>query len=279
MTVLTRRTSSKLLSLLVALVIMLIVVFPLYWMAITALKPGAEIYASEPTLYPHAPTFEGFVNLFERIPFGRYLLNSVIVAVGATVIATCCASLAAYGLTRLTFRGRDLLGGLFFSTYLVPISVLFIPIFLMMDAFALTNTYWGLIIAYQSFTIPFSVWLLRGYFQNIPTDLEDAARVDGCNRLQALIRVVLPIAAPGITASAIFAFTLTWNEFLLAVVLMTRQDRTTAPVGLQSFLFADSANWAELMAGAVIMGVPIVILYLVAERYIVSGLAAGSVKG
>jgi multiple sugar transport system permease protein len=262
-----------------ASVVVAVVILPLYWMVITAFKPGSEIYVAQPTLWPQEPTLEGFRSLFRRIPFAQQLGNSLVVALSATALATAVSTLAAYALTRLRFRGRNVLAGLFFSAYLVPVAVLFIPVFLLMQTFGLLNTFAGLVLAYQSFTIPFSVWMLRGYFQGIPVELEEAARLDGCNRLQALHRIVLPLAAPGIVASAILSFTLAWNEFLLAVVIMTQQRDTTAPVGLQSFLFADSAHWSELMGGALIMGMPILVLYLLAQRYIVSGLTAGGVRG
>lgn len=274
-----RGAVGKAVSLALALVVVVIVILPLYWMAITAFKPGSEIYTAQPTLWPQEPTLEGFRSLFQRIPFAEQVGNSLVVALSATALATVVSTLAAYGLTRLRFRGRNVLAGLFFSAYLVPVAVLFIPVFLMMQVLGLLNTFSGLVLAYQSFTIPFSVWMLRGYFLGIPVELEEAARLDGCNRLQALHRIVLPLAAPGIMASAILSFTLAWNEFLLAVVIMTQQRDTTAPVGLQSFLFADSAHWSELMGGAIIMGIPVLILYLLAQRYIVSGLTAGSVRG
>jgi len=265
-------------SLVVLVIILIIVLFPVYWMINTSLKSDSEIYRRVPTMFPEEITLESYEGLFTSIPYARQLGNSFYVSITATFIGTSVSIFAAYSLARLKFWGRNFASGLMFSAYMLPISVLFIPIFLLMFELDLIDNHFSLILAYQIQVIPFATWMLRSYFANIPRELEEAARVDGTSRVGAILRITLPLSAPGIVAAFIFSFTATWNEFLLALVLVTKQDLVTAPVGLHNFIIGDFFLWGQIMAGAVVMGIPIFIIYLIAQRFVVTGLTAGSVK-
>jgi ABC-type glycerol-3-phosphate transport system permease component len=211
--------------------------------------------------------------------FPKLLTNSVVIAFGATGASVVLASLAALGLTRMRFPGRQQIGMVVFVAYLVPATMLFIPLYILMARLGLNSTRMGLILVYTSFTLPFCTWMLRGYFQTIPTELEESARIDGCSRIGAWVRIVLPLASPGITAAAIFSFTNSWNEFLYANVLGESIAAKTAPVGLSSWVFLDMFFWGELSAGAVVLAVPAIVMYFLGQRFIVSGLTGGAVKG
>ncbi|MBL4811702.1 MAG: carbohydrate ABC transporter permease [Rhodobacteraceae bacterium] len=258
------------------------VAFPVYWMVITSFKPNSEIYQRNPTFYPQAPTLDAYVALMTphgtRAPFVATMGNSLIAAVGSTLVSVIIGIFAAYALTRLRFRGREAFSGLIFGCYVFPGILMFIPIYLMFQWLGILDTFFGLIISYQIFGIPFATWMLRSYFATIPASLEDSARIDGCNRLQSIIYVTLPLAAPGIAAATIFTFTAAWNEFLFAQVLLQKPQYQTAQVALYSLLNGDSVAWNQLMGGSVLVSLPVIVLFFAAQRYIGSGLTAGAVK-
>jgi len=205
--------------------------------------------------------------------------KAVLVSALNTIVAVVVGSLAAYSLSRLRYPGRQYLSGLFFFVYLIPASLLFVPLFVILNDFGLLNSLWGLTWVYLTFTVPFCTWILKAYFANIPADLEEAALVDGATRLRALYHVLLPMAAPGIAAAAIFAFTLSWNEFLYAYTFIRDVDKLTLAPGLTNMLFGDVFQWGQIMSAAVLMSLPTLVLYFVAQRYVVAGLTAGAVKG
>jgi multiple sugar transport system permease protein len=205
--------------------------------------------------------------------------NSLIVALTVTVISVVISSLAAYALVRFRFRFRGLVGKLILFAYLTPTSLLFIPLSILMARLQLGNTLHGLILVYLTFSLPLSTWLLQSYFRAVPRELEEQAMIDGRSRLGALIYVVLPLSAPGIAAVSIFTFTGAWNEMLLALVLISSESQRTAPLALNYLITSDVLPWGPLMAGAVMTSVPLMILYFVAQRFMVSGLSEGSVKG
>ncbi|MGV8988507.1 MAG: carbohydrate ABC transporter permease [Cypionkella sp.] len=264
------------------ILILILVLFPVYWMINTSFKGPAEVFQRSPSFYPHKPTFDAYVRLMEptgtRASFPRTMLNSLIAASGATVLSVTIGILAAYSLTRLRFAGRDTFSALVFGCYVFPGILMFIPIYILYSNIGLLDTFTGLIIAYQIFGIPFATWMLRSYFVTIPSALEEAARIDGCSRLQSIIYIVIPLAAPGIAASTIFTFTTSWNEFLFAQVLLQKPQNQTAQVAIYSLMNGDSLPWNQLMAASVLVGIPVVILYFAAQRFVGGGLTAGSVK-
>ena len=265
-------------SSLVTLVLAVFVAFPLYTMVTTAIKTDREIY-DDFTYIPQRPSLVQFERVMGPERFGRNLWNSFVVASTSTVTSIAMSTLAAYAVVRLRFTGRTWVARIILFKYLLPTSLIYIPLFLVVNSLNLANTLQSLIFTYLSFSIPFATWLLMGYFRGIPVELEEAAMIDGCSRLGAMVRVLLPVAAPGVVAAAIFTFTGAWNEFLLALVFISRPDLQTVPVKLAGMIVGDQYVWGMIMAGAIVSSVPVIVLYFLAQRFLVSGLAAGAVKG
>jgi multiple sugar transport system permease protein len=264
----------------VVLVLMLLwTAIPIYWMFVTSLKHDKEIYGYEATLIPEKPTVANYLTILRDTPYLIFLRNSTVVAVGSTVVSLIIACLGAYAIARLNFPGRTLLARLLVCTYLVPASLLFIPLFAIMSALRFTDTLYGLTIAYLSGDVPFCTWLLMGYFKSVPTELEEAALVDGCNRVTALIRVVLPVSLPALVVVTFFCFTRAWNEFLYAYVFTSTNAARTITTGLVNFMSADVFFWGPLMASTILSALPPVIMFLVFQRWVVKGLTLGAVKG
>ncbi len=264
---------------LVLAVMLLWTAIPFYWMVVTSLKHDKEIYGYEATLIPEKPTLANYVTILRDTPYMIFLRNSTVVAVGSTVISLIIACLGAYAIARLNFPGRALLARLLVCTYLVPASLLFIPLFAIMSALRLTDTLHGLTFAYLSGDVPFCTWLLMGYFKSVPTELEEAALVDGCNRVTALIRVVLPVSLPALVVVTFFCFTRAWNEFLYAYVFTSTNAARTITTGLVNFMSADVFFWGPLMASTILSALPPVVMFLVFQRWVVKGLTLGAVKG
>ena len=253
--------------------------FPFYWMLTTALKPNDDMYRPEPLLVPVRITLSHFHKVFFDSHFPEFFRNSTIVALATTVLSLAVGILAAYAIVRLDFRGKNLIArGLIFS-YLVPPVLLFIPLFELIFNFGLLNTREGLVLAYLTFTVPFTTWLLMGYFRTIPVALEEAALVDGCTRLMALFRIILPLSMPAIVVTALFSFTLSWNEFLFALTFTSNPVSQTVTVGLTSTVAEDVFFWGVMMAASFLIAIPPVVLYLLGQRWVVRGLTAGAVKG
>jgi multiple sugar transport system permease protein len=257
----------------------LVALFPFYWMLLTSLRTPKGVYVREGMLMPRNLTLENYRYVFGERPTLRWLRNSVVIGLINGVLSVAIGTLAAYSIARLSYRGnRTIAKGILF-TYLMPASLLFIPLFMLMHNIGLYNTLPGLMLSYQTFNVPFCTWLLLGYFRTIPVELEDAARIDGCSRFGVLTRIVVPISAPGIVTAFIFAFTGCWGEFLYATVLISSQNLRTLPTGLGSFIHADVFLWGPLMATAIITTIPPVLLYMFVQKYVVSGMTLGSVKG
>lgn len=256
----------------------LLVAFPIYWMIITSLKLPREIYRV-PSLWPQVFTLDNYEKLLADGSFFLALRNSFIVATVVTVVSVVISSFAAYSMVRFRYRFRGVIGRLILFAYLTPGSLLFIPISIVMAQLQLGNSLVGLILVYLTFSLPLSTWLLQGYFRGVPRELEEQGMIDGHSRLGALLRIVLPLSAPGIAAVAIFTFTGAWNELLFALVLITSESQRTAPLALNYLITSDVLPWGPLMAGAVISSIPLMILYFIAQRFMVAGMTAGSVKG
>jgi multiple sugar transport system permease protein len=258
-----------------------ITLFPFYWMAITSIKSNSELldHTKNP-LFVLEPNLQNYIDLFTRTNFIRWTINSAVVAVLSTSISLVCSVLAGYSLARLRYRGASAIGWGVFVTYLVPPTLLFLPMAYVIAQLHLFNNYLSLILTYPTFLIPFCTWLLMGYFRGIPRELEEAALVDGASRVQAMIRVVIPLALPGILSAGMFAFTLSWGEFLYALVFMNDTVVKTVPVGVVNELIkGDEFFWGELMAAALLGSVPVALLYSFFVDYFVAGMTAGAVKG
>jgi len=253
-------------------------VLPMYWIVVTALKPNLLIYR-EPSILPTQITGEHFAFVLTRTPFLLYVKNSLLVTLVTSGLAMVIGTLAAYAIVRLTFRGREWFARAAVVTYLVPGSLLFIPMFQVIYSIGLIDNIVGLMVTYLTFTVPFATWMMIGYFRNVPSELEDAALVDGCSRVQALARIMVPIALPALAVVALFAFTLSWNEFLYALVFIGSDSQKTLTVGLIGLVRGDTFPWGPMMAAALLGALPPTLVYIVSQRWVVSGLAAGGVKG
>lgn len=262
----------------VLIIAVLLVLFPIYWMIITSLKLPREIYRV-PSLWPKTFTLDNFSKLLADGGFLLAIRNSLIVSTIVTLISVTISSFAAYSMVRFRYRFRGVFGRLILFAYLTPGSLLFIPLSIVMAQLRLGNSLVGLVLVYLTFSLPLSTWLLQGYFRGVPRELEEQGMIDGLSRFGALIRIVLPLSAPGIAAVAIFTFTGAWNELLFALVLITSESQRTAPLALNYLITSDVLPWGPLMAGAVISSVPLMILYFVAQRFMVAGMTEGSVKG
>ena len=258
--------------------------FTFYWMGVTAFRPDREMYIpwNKPNFNPFftlKPTLEHLAFLFQETLFQRWLFNTLIISLLSTAISLFCGLLAGYAIARLRFPLAGPLGTWIFITYLVPPTLLFIPLGEVVRSFHLGDTPWALILTYPTFLIPFCTWLLMGYFRTIPKELEECAQIDGASRLQAMVRIVFPLALPGILSAGIFAFTLSWNEFLYALIFISSAQQKTVPVGVVSELVrGDTFFWGALMAGALMGSVPVAFIYSFFVEHYVSALT-GAVKG
>lgn len=259
--------------------VLLLALFPVYFMTLTSLHPPTLGIGTRPTLITTDLSFDAFRDLLGGNPFLTWMRNTLIVAVSTTASAVIVSALAAYSLARLRYPGRSILSQAFFAVYLVPSVLLFVPVFVLLSDLGLLNTFIALIGMHLTFAIPFCVWMLRAYFLGIPRELEDAALVDGATRLRCLLQVVLPLARPGLAAAAIYTFTLSWNEYLYAFILLNSSNRFTLAPGMTKLVLGDVFLWGQIMAGGVLMSMPVLLLYFLAQRFLIAGLTAGAVKG
>ena len=257
-------------------------VVPLYIMVTTSIKPLTDV-ADKFTWIPSTITFRPYIDMWRTVPLAKYFLNSLLVSTVSTAFSVVVAILAAYALSRFMFRGRSVFSGTVLSTQMFPGILFLLPLFVMfvtlnrVTGIQFIGTPVGLIITYLTFSLPFSIWMLAGYFEGIPRELDEAALVDGSGPVGALVRVVLPAAAPGVVAVAIFSFMTAWGEVLFASVMTTAQNRTLA-VGLQQYSSLTTVYWNQIMAASILVSVPVVVAFLLLQRYFVAGLTAGSVK-
>jgi multiple sugar transport system permease protein len=258
--------------------------FPFYWMIVTTVKPDGELYRpwNHPLYSPFwtsAPTLDHVKSLLQETLFGTWMWNTMLIATVATLISLFCGVLGGYALARLRFGWAGLLGTAIFVTYLVPQTLIFIPLSDIIREYRIGDTSWALILTYPTFLIPFCTWLMMGYFKTIPKELEECARIDGATRWQAMVYIILPIALPGILSAGIFAFTLSWNEFIYALVFLSSPEQKTVPVGVTSELIrGDVFYWGSLMAGALLGSIPVAFVYSFFVEHYVAGMT-GSVKG
>ena len=258
---------------------LLVLLFPFYWMAITTFKPNEELLARDGNpFWVHNPTLAHVKKLLFETSYPEWLWNTMLVAASSTFISIVCSVLAAYAIERLRFKGSRYVGMTIFLAYLVPPSILFIPLATMVFKLGLFDTRFALILTYPTFLIPFCTWLLMGYFRSIPYELEECALIDGASRWQILTRIVLPLAVPGLISAGIFAFTLSWNEFIYALTFISSSEVKTVPVAVVTELVeGDVYHWGSLMAGALFGSLPVAILYSFFVEYYVAGMT-GAVK-
>lgn len=259
--------------------LLVFVLGPLYWIAVTAFKSEGQVVMRDHDLWPTPWTLEQFGALFTNQPFGRWYLNTMLVSAASTAVALVCAALGGYALARLRFRGAQGFTVTVLLTYVMPGALLFIPLYQLLIGVRLTDSLWSLVVTYPTFTLPFATWLLAGYFASIPVELEEAALVDGCTRVQAFRQVVLPLAKPGLLAVALFTLTNAWNEFLFAFVFITKDEYKTLPVGMQSMIAGDVVPQGQLAAASLLVSIPVVVMYAFGQRFLTEGLTAGAVKG
>ena len=276
-----RESMPKIAWYVVCILITALMLFPLVMLVLTSLKTSAEASASPPTYWPKHVSFENFAALSSTgAGVARYILNSLIVAFGTVVGTVVLATLGGYGFARFQFRGRGFLFVLILSTLMIPFQAILTPLFLVLNQVHLLNSLLGVTLVYITFQLPFSLFLMRNSFSQVPAALEEAALLDGCGTIRALFQVMMPIVLPGIVTTALFAFFTSWNEFLAALILLSDQTKFTLPIlltTLQSGQFG-VLNWGILEAGVVVTMIPCVVIFLILQRYYVSGLTAGAVK-
>jgi multiple sugar transport system permease protein len=275
----TRRRVLNLVRIATMILLLILIYFPFYWIIITAFKTEAQITLRENILWPTPWSLEQFHRLFFEEEFFTWARNTIIVTIFSTTVSVAFSALGAYALARLRFRGADTLNAVLLVTYLIPGALMFIPLYQILSELGLINKLSGLIAVYPTFMMPFATWLLLGYYRSIPEELEHAAMVDGATRLQAFLKVTLPLTKPALLAVALFAFTAAWKEFLYAFVFIRSDNLKTLTVGMATTIYGDIYPWGLLMAAALVISIPVVILYMSAQRFMVAGLTAGAIKG
>lgn len=258
--------------------LLVFILFPFYWTFVTSIKPEAELYGSV-TYWPSAVIWENYKKLFTTtVDFLKAMKNSFIVASITTVVSLTASTLAAYAFSRYRFKGRKFMMALFLSNNMFPTVLLLIPLYSIMRKLGLLYSPWALVLAYTTFTLPFSVWLLNGFFNDLPMSLEEAALVDGCNRRMAFFKIILPILGPSLVATGVYIFMTSWNEYTFAVMFTNNASRTI-PVALKSLIGQLGVDWGLLTAGGIITIIPVCIMFFFAQKKLVEGLTAGAVKG
>ena len=267
------------LVLVAALVLLVFTAFPFAWMASTAFKPPREIFLNTPTLWPSTFDLDNIRRLFDETRFLTYFRNSVTVSLSTVGLTLLLSTPAAYSLTRFRFYGREKLAALILFTYMFAPIMIIVPFYVMVRFLGLTNTHTGLVMAYTAFCLPFNLWMLRTFFQSIPVDIEEAAMIDGANRFEAVVYVVLPLALPGVVATGIFTFILAWNDYIFARVLLSADELKTLPVGIADLYNASVVDWGMIMASGLLVIAPIAGVFVFIQKYLVAGWGAGGVKG
>lgn len=274
-----KRVWTKIFGLIFLVICLIVALFPIYWMINTSFKTDYEIYGKTPTLYPHQFSLAAYQHLLTKTNFLSGMRNSLIVSSIVSLFSIFIAYPTAYTLARIKFKGRRNFSKLILFMYLLPTSVLYIPLYMLVSRLHLTNTIWGLVVIYPTFTLPYIAWILIPHIAAVPEELEEAAKVDGCTQWQTMYKIVFPLALPGIISTTIFTFAMCWGEYLYALVNLTSADVQTFPIVISSLIFGDMPPWNELMAAAVIAGIPIIVIYMLASSSLVGGRTAGGVKG
>lgn len=276
-----RRAAKKLTdtaSYVILIIFAILVIFPMFWIVSTSIKNPEELMTVPPTIIPKHPTLQAFKQVWVDHPFLAYFRNSFMVVSLATLISVTFSCFAAYGISRFKFRGRGFFMGFLLTSQLFPSIMLLIPFYKIYMKFNLINTHTALVLTYISFTIPFCTWIMRGYFAGISRDLDRAAEIDGAGRFRVFFSVILPLAWPGIAATTIYSFIAGWNEYIFALVLTQDEEMKTVPVGIGQLIGEYRIDWAQLMSASLYAVIPLAIIFIFFNRYLISGLSAGAVK-
>ena len=274
-----RRKRQRLIANVLGLLVLVVMIFPVYWMVATAFKPGRDILRIEPKFIPSPATIANFGDAIHRPYFWENVKNSLIIVFAVVVLSLVIGFLAALAIARFRFYGRRAFIAVIIGVQMIPTAALIIPLYILLARANQVDRLSGVIITYLTFVLPFTVWTLRGFVMGIPRDLEEAAMVDGCTRMGAFIRVLVPLIAPGLVATSIFAFVQAWNEFIFAYVLLSSQGNQTLTVWLASFTTLRGTDWGPLMAAATLTSLPVVIFFALVQRRVAFGLTAGAVRG
>jgi len=263
---------------LILLAMTVAVLIPVLWMLSTSLKNDTELFTIPPRWIPEDITFASYQRIWEDYPFLNYFMNSIMVVSLSTLIALVFSCLAGYGVSRFRFRGKGMFLTFLLVTQMFPSIMLLIPFYKIIQVMGLTNTHLALILTYISFTIPLCSWMMLGYFQGIPKELDEAAAIDGCGRLRTFIQIVFPLSLPGVSATAIYSFITGWNEYMYALVLTQSEKMKTVPVGIGQLIGQYKIMWNDMMAASLVATIPLSILFVFFQKYLISGLTAGAVK-
>jgi len=269
----------KIIVMLSLTVFVALLVFPFIWMISTSLKNRNEMFSATPTLFPKRVSFDNYRSMWVDYGFAVYLKNSFIIAVGTTIVSLLVATFFAYGISRFKFRGKKFVFQLLILTQMFPSSLLIITIYVVFVRLKLIDSHVGLIIAYCTFAVPFATMMLKSYFDGLPLELEEAAAMDGCNPFQTIFRIVIPLSAPAIVAMGLFSFILAWQEFMMSLTLIRSPELRTLPVGITLMVGFRDIMWGPLMAGTVVVTLPVVVLFIYFQKYLISGMTMGAVKG
>ena len=262
----------------ILIIALLWTIFPIYWMIKSSLTVNEEMYVARPPLFSNVITFDHYIDLIYNTSFMHNVWNSFVIAAITTIICLAIGILGSYAMTRLKYPGRSFFRNSIIISYLMPTAVLFVPMYVFVSSLGFYDNKYALLIIYPTFVVPYCCYMLISYFKAIPYALEEAALIDGCNRLQTLWYIIMPIALPGIAVVATFAFTMAWNEYLYAMIMTTSNVQKTATVAISGFKYADSAIWGRIMSASVVCSLPVTLLYIVAQSMLISGKYEGSVK-
>ena len=262
----------------ILMIALLWTIFPIYWMIKSSLTVNEEMYVARPPLFSNVITFDHYIDLIYNTSFMHNVWNSFVIAAITTIICLAIGILGSYAMTRLKYPGRSFFRNSIIISYLMPTAVLFVPMYVFVSSLGFYDNKYSLLIIYPTFVVPYCCYMLISYFKAIPYALEEAALIDGCNRLQTLWYIIMPIALPGIAVVATFAFTMAWNEYLYAMIMTTSNVQKTATVAISGFKYADSAIWGRIMSASVVCSLPVPLLYIVAQSMLISGKYEGSVK-
>ncbi len=274
-----KKTLGHMFVYLVLISAVIVTIFPVFWILMCSFKSPDEINAIPIRWFPKSLNFNSYKSVLTERSFGLYFKNSTIVAVATTLLTMALATTAGYGFSRFDFKGRKLLFIFILLATMFPAVLLIIPYFLMMRKLGLLNTYLAYIWSYTSFSLPFSTWMMRGYFESVPREIDEAGLVDGCSWFSAFWRLCMPIAAPGMAATAIYSFLLAWNHYLFALALTTRPEKYLIPVGIASLVGEYWTDWSSLMAASMLSIVPVIVFNVLLEKHLVKGMTAGAIKG
>ena len=262
----------------ILIIALLWTIFPIYWMIKSSLTLNEEMYVARPPLFSNVITFDHYIDLIYNTSFMHNVWNSFVIAAITAIICLAIGILGSYAMTRLKYPGRSFFRNSIIISYLMPTAVLFVPMYVFVSSLGFYDNKYALLIIYPTFVVPYCCYMLISYFKAIPYALEEAALIDGCNRLQTLWYIIMPIALPGIAVVATFAFTMAWNEYLYAMIMTTSNVQKTATVAISGFKYADSAIWGRIMSASVVCSLPVTLLYIVAQSMLISGKYEGSVK-